>query len=117
MDTRPCCRQLNKMIMENDFLDWDLPEEKEDDIHICEDEGCSHKGFACRLPGDWNEEKQLFEEDQIEYLCWEHANKEGYCTGCGEFIAGTGMAFRNNGLCDNCYDEIRTDTDDENYDY
>jgi len=99
--------------MEDDFINWEIPEEKEEDIHICENEGCSHKGFACRLDGDYDEQTKTFGEDQIEYLCCEHAKEQGYCMGCGEFIAGTGMEFHNNGYCDNCYDEIRSDTMDE----
>jgi len=104
--------------MEDDFMDWEIPEDKEEDIHICENEGCSHKGFACHLAGEWNEETKDFDEDSIEYLCPTHAEEQGYCMGCGTFIAGTGMEFRNNGYCDNCYDEIRAseiDDDDENY--
>lgn len=97
----------------DDMIPWDLPEERAENIeHICENEECSHKGFACWLPGDYNEDKGEFEEDSIEYLCAEHAKEQGYCIGCGEFIAGTGMEFRNNGFCDNCYDEIRSDSDD-----
>lgn len=103
--------------MTDDFLDWEIPEEKEEDIHICENEECSHKGFACRLPGDYNEETKEFGEDEVEYLCATHAEEQGYCMGCGEFIAGTGMEFANNGYCDNCYDEIKSaeSWDDEEY--
>jgi len=104
--------------MEEDFLNWEIPEEKEEDVHICEKDDCSHKGFACRLPGDYNEETKTFKEDQVEYLCAKHAEEAGYCMGCGEFIAGTGMEFRNNGYCDNCWDEIRSseaDYDEEDF--
>jgi len=104
--------------MDPDIIDWDnLPEKNEGD-HICENEGCSHVGFACRLPGEYNNETKQFEEDEIEYLCAEHAQEEGYCMGCGEFIAGTGMEFTNNGYCDNCWDEITSnevDEDEEDY--
>lgn len=105
--------------MDDDYLDWDIPEDKEEDIHICENEGCSHKGFACRLPGDYNEDKKEFGEDSIEYLCSEHAEESGYCMGCGEFISGTGMEYRNNGYCDNCWDEIKSNdvADDEDFPY
>jgi hypothetical protein len=105
------------MTPEDDFMDWEIPEDKEEEIHICENEGCSHKGFACYLPGDYNEETKEFQEDSIEYLCCEHAEEQGYCMGCGTFIAGTGMEFRNNGYCDNCWDEIRASEFDDEEDF
>jgi len=104
--------------MEDDFMDnWKEPEEKEEDIHICENEGCSHKGFHCYLSGDWDEKLQDFEEDHIEYLCPKHAEEQGYCMGCGTFIAGTGMEFRNNGYCDNCWDEIKSSEIEDEEDF
>ena len=102
--------------MENDeFLDWNIPEEKEEDIHICENEGCSHKAFKCQLDY-YNEETKEWEE-QIEYLCCEHAEDAGFCMRCGTFIAGTGMEFWNNGYCDNCWDEIRSNEIDDEEDF
>lgn len=53
---------------------------------------------------------------QVEYLCTVHAQKAGYCPGCGAFIAGIGgMGV----YCDTCepeFDLERYDEDQEEWD-
>ncbi len=99
------------------YLDWDIPKEKNPDRRICENEACSHYATVmCEL--DYQDEKTGKWEIQTEWLCSDHAHKEGYCMGCGTFIAGTGMEFNNNGYCDNCWDEIKSsEIDDEEEDF
>ena len=54
----------------------------------------------------------MFARDPDEILCSEHANKRGYCRGCGEFWAGTnGFDFIHPGLCEFC-DRDNRDNDD-----
>lgn len=97
----------------NDIIDWDMPETINPNAKICEYEGCSHFATVeCEL--DYQDETTNEWKVQTEWLCSTHAEEEGYCMGCGTFIAGTGMEFANNGYCDNCYDQIReNDFDDE----
>lgn len=94
------------------LLDWDIPVKRSPNDTVCEDEGCSHAATVkCLL--DYQDENGEWKE-QVEWLCTDHANESGYCMGCGTFIAGTGMEYTNNGYCDNCWDEIRSnDIDDE----
>jgi len=83
---------------------------------VCENEGCSHYATVkCEL--DYQDEITNEWKVQTEWLCCEHANEEGYCMGCGTFIAGTGMEFTNNGYCDNCWDEIKYNEIDEEEDF
>ena len=51
---------------------------------------------------------------QVEYLCTVHAQKAGYCPGCGAFIAGIGgMGV----YCDTCEPEFNdSDWDEEDED-
>lgn len=83
-------------------LDWYL---KDSDKVKCNHEGCNEAGDPCYL-----------ELDEVhEYLCPKHCEENGYCTGCGTFIAGW-IDFGS--LCDNCSDELESDTweeDDEDY--
>jgi len=97
----------------NDFIDWDIPVNRNPNDPICEEEGCSHDATVkCVL--DYLDEETNEWKEQVEWFCTDHANEEGYCMGCGTFIAGTGMEFTNNGYCDNCFDEIRSnDIEDE----
>lgn len=83
---------------------------------ICENEGCSHYATVkCELDC---QDKETGEWEIItEWLCCEHAEEEGYCMGCGTFIAGTGMEYTNNGYCDNCWDEIKSNDQYEEEDY
>ena len=95
------------------FNDFDVPPTLDPNGSICEDEGCSHQAVVKCVLDYWDENTQEWKED-FEWLCCDHANEAGYCMGCGIFIAGTGMEFTNNGYCDNCFDEIRSnDFDDE----
>lgn len=92
-------------------FNWDIPTNK----RICENEGCSHyASVKCEL--DYQDQDTEEWKTQTEWFCCEHANEGGYCMGCGTFIAGTGMEYTNNGYCDNCWDEIRSnEIDDEEY--
>lgn len=43
-----------------------------------------------------------------------HAAEKGYCCCCGQFCAGsTSFDFTHPGYCDNCYEEVRSDYEDE----
>jgi hypothetical protein len=56
-------------------------------------------------------------EQPNQILCGEHAAKEGYCCCCGLFCAGmTSFDFTHPGYCDNCYDEVRSNEDDDEED-
>jgi len=46
-----------------------------------------------------------------EYLCPEHAKEEGFCWGCGSFVAGgdNGFDLRGEWLCANCRPEPEYD--------
>lgn len=96
-----------------DFMDWDILERNDPNAQVCEDEGCPNQArVKCIL--DYHDEETDEWKEEVEWLCVHHANEAGYCMGCGTFIAGTGMEFRNNGYCDNCWDEIRSnEVDDE----
>jgi len=97
----------------NSIIDWNMPEKINPNARICEDEGCFHFAtIECEL--DYQDEITNEWKVQAEWLCSTHAEEQGYCMGCGTFIAGTGMEFTNNGYCDNCYDEIKSnDFEDE----
>ncbi len=97
-------------------LYWDTPAKKDPNQRICENEGCSHYATVkCEL--DYQDEKTDEWKVQTEWLCCDHANEEGYCMGCGTFIAGTGMEFTNNGYCDNCWDEIKSNEMEDEEDF
>lgn len=101
-----------------DNMDWDIPIKRTPNDRICEDEGCSHfASVKCEL--DYQDEVTGEWKIQTEWLCCDHAEEAGYCMGCGTFIAGSGMEYRNNGYCDNCWDEIKSNEidDDEDYPY
>lgn len=108
--------ELKKYIKFLDRLcDWDIPEKRHPNSRICEDEGCSHYA-AVKCDLDYQDEKTNEWKTQTEWLCCDHAEEQGYCIGCGTFIAGTGMEFTNNGWCDNCYDQIKeNDFDDDDF--
>jgi len=98
------------------LTDWDIPIKRDPNSTICEDEGCSHFATVkCDL--DYQDEKTNEWKVQTEWLCCHHAEEQGYCMGCGTFIAGTGMEFSNNGNCDNCYDQIRENDFDDDEDF
>jgi hypothetical protein len=57
-------------------------------------------------------------EFQKDLLCYDCAEDEGFCFGCGEFSAGNDV-FDNSKIgayCESCQDEIREACDDEQYD-
>ena len=77
----------------------------------CEEEGCkSRDTIQCVIPSGTNTETDETYDESYEYLCAEHAEANGFCVGCGEFIAGY-KEFSN--LCDNCEDQIENDFSDE----
>lgn len=91
--------------------------------HLCEVEGCTWGGIACFSPdnpiyaweGNEDEEPPDFPPDH--YYCGDHAQKAGFCWGCGEFWGGIesfdfGMGARS-GLCENCLASGDFDDDDE----
>lgn len=55
------------------------------------------------------------------YLCWEHADKNGFCPMCGYFVAGSGDEnWRGGSVCYECYQDLESeqeDSEDEYYDY
>lgn len=75
----------------------------------CQEEGCDAAGdLKCYLND---------EEDTTYYYCWDHATQNGFCGGCGCFIAGW---IENRNYCDNCWDEIKSaegNNDDDEYNY
>lgn len=77
--------------------------------NICEQEGCKEAASVkCYLPDT------DFDEPPDYTYCCKHAKDEGFCMGCGQFCAGiTSFDFIHPGWCDNCYDEISGNDDDE----
>ncbi len=81
----------------------------QDHPQACNEPGCSAQGMACYL--DW------IHEEPEDWYCPEHAPKNGYCAGCGQFSAGfesfdfapAGMA----GLCDACQELVRAEIEGE----
>lgn len=70
---------------------------------ICMEGGCTIRGIACYLPDD----NSIPDKPDCWY-CPEHAHKNGFCWGCGNFWAGVESFDFNlwgNELCDNCKDE------------
>ena len=84
-------------------------DEKERDCRVCEEEGCTQPAIQCEIPGGYDHETKSHYPVTYEYYCSEHAAENGYCCCCGTFIAGW-RDFSN--YCENCEDQIRTDTDD-----
>jgi len=76
---------------------------------ICNEEGCKKESIVrCYLPDN------DFDSEPDEYYCAKHAQENGYCIGCGIFCAGiNSFDFIHPGWCDNCYDQINDDFDDE----
>lgn len=73
----------------------------------CNHDGCtSQDAYPC-----WLEPSSAAPD---EWLCPDHMAEQGFCVGCGNFAAGTeGFDFWHRGLCDNCWYEIRDETEDE----
>lgn len=70
---------------------------------LCSDGTCFGISITCELPSG-----------EVEYLCPEHAAENGYCAGCGTYIAGW-IEFGS--YCDTCQDQINRDVDmEDDYD-
>ena len=58
----------------------------------------------------------VYEEDEPQpeqYLCWQHAIRQGFCPSCGWFVAGSGDEnWQGSGVCYECYHE---ETDELTY--
>lgn len=56
-----------------------------------------------------------------QYLCWEHADKSGFCPMCGYFVAGSGDEnWQGGSVCYECYHQLESEqegSDDDYYDY
>ena len=78
------------------------------EVPCCQYPGCIEPGTPCEIQGDREPDSPIY-----EYFCNEHKEDEGYCAGCGIFIAGIGI----DRYCDNCRQEIdyndREDFNDE----
>ena len=91
---------------------WD---ERQNEIK-CQEPACNARGnVKCIIPDYFDAEKQKDEPDLEEYLCANHAAENGYCTGCGIFIAGLEISITGS-LCENCIAEINQDYQDEDFD-
>ena len=66
--------------------------------HLCEESGCI----------EWGDRYEL--EDEHWYYCAEHAQRAGFCWGCGGFWAGIeSFDFSRSGLCSECDYNFRAD--------
>lgn len=72
----------------------------------CEHEGCKVLGIPCYI--NW------IDDDPNGWYCSEHAYENGFCSSCGIFHAGIERFdfFNPLGMCDNCRDQIESETDD-----
>ncbi len=74
-----------------------LESENETDVPMCQHPGCTRPAMECILDDITGHQTK----EVILYYCISHANKYGFCWGCGIFIEGI-----YNELCENCRDEI-----------
>lgn len=66
--------------------------------HLCEESGCNNEADCYQL------------EDELFYYCHEHAQRAGFCWGCGGFWAGIeSFDFSRSGLCSECDYNFRAD--------
>jgi hypothetical protein len=73
-------------------------------------EPCKQHGEPCLLP-NWNAE-----EEEIEWVCYEHMHSKGFCRGCHLFWAGCeDFDFDPHGLCSNCRHDPDITGNDEDY--
>jgi hypothetical protein len=73
----------------------------------CSYPGCWKRGSECYLPDNYDWDRPS------EYMCDDHKGLF-YCLSCGQFWAGIeSFDFIHPGYCDNCWDEIRYDYDDD----
>lgn len=85
---------------------WDIPFEP--------------SGLICETCG-YNDSLKCFIDLPVEddapadYIyCGKHAAENGFCCGCGLHCAGmTSFEFHHPGFCDNCWDEVSSNDDDE----
>lgn len=80
------------------------------DVPMCQEKGCVKGSIKCTIPSGINEDGSEYAES-YEYYCPKHAKENGFCFGCGEFIAGIGGL---GDMCDNCQSEF--DDNDDYYD-
>ena len=73
--------------------------------HLCEEQGCQKEAIECQLLYYDYDSK---ESEVVTYwYCGEHAHKNGFCPGCGEFWGGNErFNFSRIGLCENCESEL-----------
>jgi len=83
--------------------------------HICSD--CNAEGWQHFTMPDFGDPGK----DQDFHFCGEHAQKSGFCLGCGYFCGGVeSFDFSEMpGYCSDCVDEIKGNMGfyDEDYDY
>jgi hypothetical protein len=84
--------------------------------HKCEYENCTSTETE-----QYTYPVEVDGEPVAEYLCWEHADKQGFCPACGYFVAGSGDEnWRGGTICYECYrdfeSEMEGDDDYEDYD-
>lgn len=82
--------------------------------NVCSEPGCSKRTtIACIVP----------DTDEIEgYYCYDHAWRNGYCFGCGQFWGGVESfdfpgPHQVSGYCDNCQSDFEEDDYDDEEDY
>ena len=71
----------------------------------CEEDGCNGIALSCELPPTLDDPSPKY-----NYYCAHHAQENGYCSGCGVFIAGISV-FTD--YCDHCQSEIEEPEIDE----
>lgn len=64
----------------------------------CEYLGCLRQGCPCFLPDD-------DPDHPSHHYCSEHAQNEGFCSGCGGFFSGIESFDFGPGLCETCLAE------------
>jgi hypothetical protein len=83
---------------------------------ICEHKGCWKRGFECFINPSMYDEPS--EAPLIFIYCHEHAEKEGFCSICGDFWGGIeSFEFWHPGICDNCWDEIQSNREEPDFDF
>jgi hypothetical protein len=96
---------------ENDDFDLEETPYQESGL-VCEKCGYTDS-LKCYIDMPWGDP----EPEPDEILCGKHAAEAGYCCCCGMFCAGLdSFEFRHPGYCDNCYDEVRSNFDDDDDD-
>jgi len=80
-----------------------------EEVPQCQEPGCSEASMECMIVG------ATTDDDLREFYCPTHAERHGFCWGCGCFIAGTNIT---SDLCENCEAEMQHNQalDDEDWD-